>query len=123
MAMRNPALGELFARARRLVRRAHNAGGELLRYEDLVLDPGARTVRRGSRALELTRTEFELLELLLRNAGRVVTRHEILTQVWGFDFGARSNSLNVYIGYIRRKLGEPALVHTVRGVGYTLRKQ
>ena len=92
MAMRNPALGELFARARRLVRRAHNAGGELLRYEDLVLDPAARTARRGSRALELTRTEFELLELLLRNSGRVVTRHEILTQVWGFDFGASSNS-------------------------------
>jgi two-component system response regulator MprA len=120
--MRILALGELATRARMLLRRADRAGGGLLRYDDVVLDPATRTARRGSRDLELTRTEFELLELLLRNAGRVVTRHEILTQVWGFDFGSGSNSLNVYIGYVRRKLGEPPLVHTVRGVGYMLRK-
>jgi two-component system response regulator MprA len=123
LAMRNLALGELVARARVLLRRADRAGGGLLlQYDDVVLDPERRTVRRGSRPLELTRTEFELLELLLRNAERVVTRREILTRVWGFDFGNSSNSLNVYIGYVRRKLGEPQLVHTVRGVGYVLRK-
>jgi two-component system, OmpR family, response regulator MprA len=120
--MRNTALGELVARARVLLRRADRAGGGLLNYDDVYLDPARRTARRGSRPLDLTRTEFEVLELLLRNAERVVTRHEILTHVWGFDFGSSSNSLNVYIGYVRRKLGDPPLVHTVRGVGYVLRK-
>jgi two-component system response regulator MprA len=104
------------------LRRADRAGGELLRYDDLVVDVALREARRGNRRLELTRTEFELLELLVRNAERVVTRSEILERVWGFDFGTSSNSLNVYIGYVRRKLGEPQLVHTVRGVGYVLRK-
>src|SRR3954465_1919472 len=107
--MRNLALGELVARARVLLRRADRSGGELLRYEDLVLDLRTRQARRGPRRLELTRAEFDLLALLLQEPERVVTRHEIQTNVWGFDFGTSSNSLNVYIGYLRKKLGEPRL--------------
>ena len=97
----------------------------MLRFADLSLDPGTREVRRGNRSMELTRTEFLLLELLLRNARQVLPRELIFDRVWGYDFGANSNSLEVYIGYLRRKTeagGEPRLIHTVRGVGYVLRQ-
>ncbi|HET9691057.1 MAG TPA: response regulator transcription factor [Acidimicrobiales bacterium] len=119
------ALGELLARLRALLRRsAPLTDDEVLRFEDLSLDPGTREVRRGRRLIELTRTEFLLLELLLRNARQVLAREVIFDRVWGYDFGANSNSLEVYIGYLRRKTeaeGEPRLIHTVRGVGYVLR--
>jgi two-component system response regulator MprA len=98
---------------------------KILRVSDLSLDPGTREVRRGERRMELTRTEFLLLELLLRNARQVLPREVIFDRVWGYDFGANSNSLEVYIGYLRRKTeaeGEPRLIHTVRGVGYVLRE-
>ena len=91
-----------------------------------MLDPGEHTVQRGERRVELTRTEFLLLELLLRHPRQVLTRSQIFEHVWGYDFGTSSNSLEVYVGYLRRKLeagGEPRLVHTVRGVGYVLREQ
>ncbi|HXG75160.1 MAG TPA: response regulator transcription factor [Gaiellaceae bacterium] len=122
------ALAELLARLRALLRRAGNgaAPGELLRFADLELDPGTREVRRGGEPLELTRTEFALLELFLRNPRQVLTRSLIYDRVWGYDFGPSSNSLDVYIGYLRRKTeegGRPRLVHTVRGVGYALRER
>jgi two-component system response regulator MprA len=91
----------------------------------LTLDPATREVTRDGRSLELTRTEFALLEALMRRPRRVLTRSEIFETVWGYDFGPSSNSLEVYIGYLRRKTeagGEPRLIHTVRGVGYTLRE-
>ena len=121
------ALEELLARLRALLRRASPPGGEdeVLRLADLSLDPATRVVRRGDRVMELTRTEFNLLELLLRNSGQVLTRELIFDRVWGYDFGANSNSLEVYIGYLRRKTeaeGESRLIHTVRGVGYVLRE-
>ncbi len=120
------ALEELLARMRALLRRtAPLAEDEVLRFADLSLDPGTREVRRGERRMELTRTEFLLLELLLRNARQVLPREVIFDRVWGYDFGANSNSLEVYIGYLRRKTeaeGEPRLIHTVRGVGYVLRE-
>jgi two-component system response regulator MprA len=109
----------------RVLRRRERDRGDLLRFADLVLDPQTRQVYRGGRSIELTRTEFNLLELFLRNPGRVLARRLIFTRVWGFDFGAMSNSLNVYIGYLRRKTeaaGEARLIHTVRGVGYVLRE-
>ncbi len=119
------ALEELLARIRALLRRsAPLDDNEVLRFADLSLDPGTRDVRRGNRRIELTRTEFLLLELLLRNARQVLPREVIFDRVWGYDFGANSNSLEVYIGYLRRKTeldGEPRLIHTVRGVGYVLR--
>jgi two-component system, OmpR family, response regulator MprA len=119
------ALEELLARIRALLRRnAPLADNEVLRFADLSLDPGTREVRRGGRRIELTRTEFLLLELLLRNARQVLPREVIFDRVWGYDFGANSNSLEVYIGYLRRKTeaeGEDRLIHTVRGVGYVLR--
>jgi two-component system response regulator MprA len=119
------ALEELLARLRALLRRTGEPGQDaVLRFEDLSLDPQTREVRRGERAIELTRTEFLLLELLLRNARKVLTREIIFDRVWGYDFGYNSNSLEVYIGYLRRKTeadGEPRLIHTVRGVGYVLR--
>ncbi len=96
----------------------------MLRFEDLELDPVAHEARRGRRLLELTRTEFLLLELLLLHPRQVLTRETIFDRVWGYDFGPSSNSLEVYVGYLRRKTeagGEPRLVHTVRGVGYVLR--
>jgi len=95
-----------------------------LRFEDLVLDPVAYTVARGGRPIELTRTEFALLELFLRHPRQVLTRSIIFDRVWGYDFGPASNSLEVYVGYLRRKTeagGESRLLHTVRGVGYVLR--
>nr|WP_316044686.1 response regulator transcription factor [Acidiferrimicrobium sp. IK] len=119
------ALEELLARIRALLRRnAPLSENEILRFADLSLDPGTRDVRRGGRRIELTRTEFLLLELLLRNPRQVLPREVIFDRVWGYDFGANSNSLEVYIGYLRRKTeadGEPRLIHTVRGVGYVLR--
>jgi len=116
---------ELIARLRALLRRTGWEGEqELLRFEDLELDPAAHEASRGGRLLELTRTEFLLLELLLSHPRQVLTRSTIFDRVWGYDFGPSSNSLEVYIGYLRRKTeaaGEPRLVHTVRGVGYVLR--
>ncbi len=119
------ALDELLARLRALLRRATNGGGTLLRYADLELDPGTREVRRGGDPIELTRTEFSLLELFLQNPRQVLTRDLIFERVWGYDFGAGSNSLDVYIGYLRRKTeagDKPRVIHTVRGVGYALRQ-
>ncbi len=122
------ALAELLARLRALLRRAGNGDGEAatLRFADLDLDPGTREVRRAGRSIELTRTEFALLELFLRNPRQVLTRSIIFERVWGYDFGPTSNSLDVYIGYLRRKTeagDAPRLIHTVRGVGYALREQ
>jgi two-component system, OmpR family, response regulator MprA len=126
------ALEELLARLRALLRRrtpddiAAAAGqSKPLEYADLSLDPDTREVRRGERMIGLTRTEFSLLELLLANPRRVLTRGQILEQVWGYDFPTTGNALEVYIGYLRRKTeadGEPRLIHTVRGVGYVLRE-
>ena len=119
------ALAELLARLRALLRRAANGDSSVLRFSDLEVDLGTREVRRGSAAIELTRTEFSLLELFLRNPRQVLTRSIIFERVWGYDFGPTSNSLDVYIGYLRRKTeegGAPRLIHTVRGVGYALRE-
>ena len=120
------ALEELLARVRALLRRTGtgDGGGETLSFADVQLDLGTREVRRGGRQIDLTRTEFALLELFLRNPRQVLTRSIIFERVWGYDFGFASNSLDVYIGYLRRKTeagGEPRLIHTVRGVGYALR--
>lgn len=122
------ALRELVARLRALQRRADGDGapGGLLRFADVCLDRTSWEVRRGDRRIELTRTEFTLLELFLRHPRQVLTRTTIFERVWGYDFGASSNALGVYVGYLRRKLegeGEPRLIHTVRGVGYVLREQ
>jgi two-component system, OmpR family, response regulator MprA len=117
------ALEELFARLRALLRRSVNGGaGAVLRFADLTMDTGTREVTRGDMSIELTRTEFLLLELFLRNPRQVLTRTLIFDRVWGYDFGPGSNALEVYVGYLRRKLGEPRLIHTVRGVGYALRE-
>jgi two-component system, OmpR family, response regulator MprA len=119
------ALQELLARVRALLRRSGGGEDGVLRFADLELDPGTREVRRDGEEIELTRTEFSLLELFLRNPRQVLTRSLIFERVWGYDFGAGSNSLDVYIGYLRRKTeaaGGPRLIHTVRGVGYALRE-
>jgi two-component system, OmpR family, response regulator MprA len=119
------ALAELFARLRALLRRTGADSTDTLRFADLELDPGTREVRRAGDLIDLTRTEFSLLELFLRNPRQVLTRSIIFERVWGFDFGPTSNSLDVYIGYLRRKTeagGKPRLIHTVRGVGYALRE-
>jgi two-component system response regulator MprA len=118
------ALEELLARLRALLRRSGDGGAEPLRFAGLELDPTTREVRRDGAPIELTRTEFSLLELFLRNPRQVLTRSLIFERVWGYDFGASSNSLDVYVGYLRRKTeagGKPRLIHTVRGVGYALR--
>src|ERR687885_2642774 len=118
------ALRELQARLRALLRRTETARTGVLRFSDLELDAAAREVRRGGRAIELSRTEFNLLELFLEHPRQVLTRSQIFERVWGYDFGATSNALGVYMGYLRRKTeagGEPRLLHTVRGVGYVLR--
>ncbi|MDT0442027.1 response regulator transcription factor [Streptomyces johnsoniae] len=127
-------LDELLARLRALLRRgAYTAGpggdepgGEAaMTFADLRMDPATREVHRGARRMELTRTEFTLLELLLAHPRQVLTREQILRAVWGFDHEPSSNSLDVYVMYLRRKTeagGEPRLVHTVRGVGYVLRE-
>ena len=120
------ALDELLARLRALLRRTDSgAPGDTLEFTDLSLDTATRVVRRGDREMELTRTEFSLLELFLRNPRQVLTRSLIFERVWGYDFGPTSNSLEVYVGYLRRKTeadGEPRLIHTVRGIGYALRE-
>jgi two-component system response regulator MprA len=119
------ALEELVARVRALLRRTTAGDDELLRFADLELDPGTREVRRGGDPIELTRTEFALLELFMTNPRQVLTRSIIFERVWGYDFGFASNSLDVYIGYLRRKSeagGKPRLIQTVRGVGYALRE-
>jgi two-component system, OmpR family, response regulator MprA len=119
------ALEELLARVRALLRRTGDGSGETLRFADLVLDPGTREVTRGGERIELTRTEFSLLELFMLNPRQVLTRSLIFERVWGYDFGFASNSLDVYIGYLRRKTeagGKPRLIHTARGVGYALRE-
>lgn len=117
------ALAELRARLRALLRR-NAASAERLSYGDLVLDLAAARVMRGGREVSVTRTEYLLLELFLRNPGRVLSHSQIFQAVWGYDFGLRSNSLWVYMGYLRTKLeaaGEPRILHTVRGLGYVLR--
>ena len=125
------ALEELLARLRALLRRVHHADddldldGEVLTYSDLSLNPATREVRRGDRPIDLTRTEFTLLEMFLRRPRRVLDRSFILEEVWGYDFPTTANSLEVYVGYLRRKTeaeGEPRLIHTVRGVGYVLKE-
>jgi two-component system, OmpR family, response regulator MprA len=120
------ALEELLARMRALLRRTPGGSGEVLRFTDLELDPKTREVRRAGEPVELTRTEFSLLELFLLNPRQVLTRSVIFERVWGYDFGFSSNSLDVYIGYLRRKTeagGRPRLIQTVRGVGYALREK
>jgi len=121
------ALDELLARVRALLRRTSPSGGsDVLRVGDLVLDPQRRSVKRGERAVELTKTEFDLLELLMLNDGIVLSRDTIYDRIWGYDFETNSRSLDVYIGYLRRKTeagGATRLVHTVRGVGYVLRSE
>jgi len=119
------ALRELLARLRALMRRGGEGPDEVLCFADVRLDPAAYEVSRGGRRLELTRTEFLLLELFMRNPRQALPRSTIFERVWGYDFGTRSNSLGVYVGYLRRKLeegGEPRLLHTIRGVGYALRE-
>ncbi|MEA2355087.1 MAG: two-component system, OmpR family, response regulator MprA [Solirubrobacteraceae bacterium] len=120
------ALRELMARVRALLRRrGDDEPGSVLAFEDLSLDLLAHEARRGDMRIELTRTEFSLLEVFLRHPRQVLTRSAIFEHVWGYDFGAASNTLGVYIGYLRRKTeadGEPRLLHTVRGVGYVLRE-
>ncbi len=121
------ALDELLARLRAFERRSPPTGQSrgVLRFEDLELDRDAMTARRGDRELQLSRTEYQVLELLLANPRRVLSRDVIFEKVWGYDFGPESNSLDVYIGYLRRKLeagGEKRLIHTVRGVGYVMRE-
>jgi two-component system response regulator MprA len=120
------ALGELLARVRALLRRSRPAGDDApLWFAGLSLNPYTHEVLRGSRAIELTRTEYALLELLLRNPRQVLTRELIMERIWNYDFGPTSNPLEVYISYLRRKTeagGEPRLIQTVRGVGYALRE-
>ena len=120
------ALDELLARVRALLRRAgtEEKTDAVLRVSDLSLDMQTMECHRGDRLIELTRTEYQLLELFLRNPRIVLSRDRIFEKVWGYDFGPESNSLEVYVGYLRRKLeanGEPRLLHTVRGVGYVLK--
>ncbi len=119
------ALAELLARLRALLRRRSGEEGEVLRFGDLELDLGTREARRGDRQFPLTRIEFDLLELFLRHPRQVLTRDLILERVWGYDFDSGTNSLAVYVGYLRRKTeegAEPRFIHTVRGVGYVLRE-
>lgn len=122
------ALQELLARLRALLRRiqpAEEGHDESLAFADLTMDLGTREVSRGGRVIELTRTEFTLLEMFLRRPRRVLERSFILEEVWGYDFPTTANSLEVYVGYLRRKTeaeGEPRLIHTVRGVGYVLKE-
>jgi two-component system, OmpR family, response regulator MprA len=118
------ALEEVLARIRALLRRGSLPPGALLRFADLELDPNSHEVRRGGVLVDLTRTEFALLELFMLNPGRILTRSQIYERVWGFDFGYGSHSLDVYVGYLRRKTEagrRKRLIHTVRGLGYTLR--
>ena len=122
------ALDELLARLRALTRRSRNEpeqNTESLIFEDLQLDPQTREVTRGGRRISLTRTEFALLNVFMEHPRRVLERGWLLNEVWGFDFPTTANSLEVYIGYLRRKTegeGDPRLIHTVRGIGYVLRE-
>jgi len=119
------ALAELLARVRALLRRSADEAVDILRFADVELDPSTREVHRGGDRVELTRTEFALLELFLLNPRQVLTRSIIFERVWGYDFGFGSNSLDVYIGYLRRKTeagGKSRLIQTIRGVGYALRE-
>ncbi len=121
-------LDELLARLRALLRRVHNDGGadaDLVQLADLRLDPAARRAWRGDRELDLSKTEFDLLELLVRNQGVVLDHSTIYDRIWHYDFGPDSKNLAVYIGYLRRKTeaeGESRLIQTVRGVGYSARE-
>ena len=118
-------LVELLTRIRGLLRRMGRVGSDVLRFADLVLDQTTHEVVRGGRRIELTLTEFTLLELFLQHPREVLTRAFIFTTVWGFDFGTNSNTLNVQIGHLRQKLeagGKPRLIHTIRSVGYVLRE-
>jgi two-component system response regulator MprA len=127
------ALQELLARIRALLRRSaltttagEDPGGDVLTFADIRMNPATREVWRGERALKLTRTEFGILEAFLRHPRQVLSRTALFEQVWGYDFGEQSNSLHVYLGYLRRKLeseGEGRLLHTVRGVGFVLREE
>jgi two-component system response regulator MprA len=128
------ALQELLARLRALLRRSalpattgnSSRSETVLTFADLNLDPGTREVSRGERTLRLTRTEFNILEVFLRHPRQVLSRAALFEQVWGYDFGETSNSVHVYLGYLRRKLeaeGEARLLHTVRGVGFVLREE
>jgi two-component system response regulator MprA len=120
------ALAELLARVRALLRRSADGAVDILRFADIELDPATREVRRGGDSIELTRTEFALLELFLLNPRQVLTRSIIFERVWGYDFGFGSNSLDVYIGYLRRKTeagGKSRMIQTIRGVGYALREK
>jgi len=118
-------LEELLARLRALLRRSGGPGPDvLMQVGDLVLDPLSRQAWRGGRSIDLTKTEFNLLQLLVQNVGIVLTREQIYDRIWGYDFETSSKSLDVYVSYLRRKLeavGETVLIHTVRGVGYTVR--
>jgi DNA-binding response OmpR family regulator len=117
-------LEELVARLRALLRRTPVTDSSLFKVGDLIVDPSQRSVRRGGRAVELTRREFDLLEELGRHRGIVMSREQLLERVWGYDFEVDGNVVDVFVGYLRRKLeadGEPRLLHTVRGVGFVLR--
>jgi len=119
------ALEELLARLRALLRRSEGSVAEVMKVGDLVMDTGSREVRRGDSVLDLTKTEFDLLELLMSNPGIVIDRDTIYDRIWGYDFATSSNSLDVYIGYLRRKTeidGARRLIQTVRGVGYVIRE-
>ena len=119
-------LVELLTRLRALLRRRVGPDTDVLRFADLTLDPTTREVKRGGRRIELTQIEFSLLELFLAHPREVMARPMIFSAVWGFDFVGTSNSLDVYVGHLRRKLeagGEPRIIHTVRGVGYVLRER
>ncbi|HEU5345402.1 MAG TPA: response regulator transcription factor [Ktedonobacterales bacterium] len=119
-------LDELQARVRALLRRRNPEQTEVLRFNDLELDTGTRVAHRGQREIELSTTEYELLQLFMRRPRQVLTRDIIMERVWGYDFGGASNVLEVYVGYLRSKLeaaGEPRLLHTVRGAGYALREK
>jgi heavy metal response regulator len=120
------AFQELLARIRALLRRKGEVGDPLLRVEDLVLDPARRLVTRGGEKIDLTTKEFALLEYLMRNAGRVVSRAMISEHVWNYDFDTETNVIDVYINYLRRKIDsgrDPKLIHTVRGSGYVLKTE
>lgn len=119
-------LDELLARVRALLRRTQSDRATLLTFSDLTLDTSTRLASRGDRTIQLTATEFDLLELFLRHPHQVLTREVIFDRIWGYDFGGESNVLDVYIRYLRQKLeenGEPRLIHTARGVGYALREE
>jgi DNA-binding response OmpR family regulator len=117
-------LEELVARLRALLRRVPSTDTDLIRIGDLIVDPSQRIANRGGRVVELTRREFELLEELARHRGVVLSRQQLLERVWGYDFEVDGNVVDVFVGYLRRKLeadGEPRIIHTVRGVGFVLR--